>query len=116
VEVPPIMPGTEACVGRLIFDHMHEPAFWQIATEGTFMAACPLPGQVGEERQLEEENGKLKKIVADLSLDKEMLQDVSRDRFISHRASNFFRTLPEADIRSCRSVWSLRADFVAEVV
>jgi len=27
-------------------------------------------------RQLEEENGKLKKIVADLSLDKEMLQDV----------------------------------------
>jgi putative transposase len=29
-------------------------------------------------RQLEEENGKLKKIVADLSLDKEMLQDVIR--------------------------------------
>ncbi len=29
-------------------------------------------------RQLEEENGKLKKIVADLSLDKEMLQDVVR--------------------------------------
>ena len=28
--------------------------------------------------QLEEENGKLKKIVADLSLDKEMLQDVIR--------------------------------------
>jgi hypothetical protein len=29
-------------------------------------------------RQLEEENGKLKKIVADLSLGKEMLQDVIR--------------------------------------
>lgn len=29
-------------------------------------------------RQLEEENGKLKKIVADLSLDKAMLQDVIR--------------------------------------
>ena len=27
-------------------------------------------------KQLEKENGKLKKIVADLSLDKEMLQDV----------------------------------------
>jgi len=29
-------------------------------------------------KQLEEENGKLKKIVADLSLDKEMLQDVMK--------------------------------------
>ena len=29
-------------------------------------------------RQLEGENGKLKKIVADLSLDKKMLQDVIR--------------------------------------
>ena len=29
-------------------------------------------------RQLEEENGRLKRIVADLSLDKEMLQDVIR--------------------------------------
>jgi putative transposase len=29
-------------------------------------------------RQLEEENGKLKKLVADLSLDKAMLQDVIR--------------------------------------
>jgi putative transposase len=29
-------------------------------------------------RQLKEENGKLKKIVADLSLDKEMLQDLIR--------------------------------------
>jgi putative transposase len=29
-------------------------------------------------KQLEDENGKLKKIVADLSLDREMLQDVIR--------------------------------------
>ena len=29
-------------------------------------------------KQLEDENGKLKKLVADLSLDKEMLQDVIR--------------------------------------
>jgi putative transposase len=29
-------------------------------------------------KQLEEENGKLKKLVADLALDKEMLQDVIR--------------------------------------
>jgi len=29
-------------------------------------------------KQLEEENGKLKKLVADLSLDKAMLQDVIR--------------------------------------
>jgi putative transposase len=32
-------------------------------------------------RQLEDENGKLKKIVADLSLDKAMLQDVIRRKF-----------------------------------
>jgi putative transposase len=32
-------------------------------------------------RLLEEENGKLKKIVADLSLDKAMLQDVIRPKF-----------------------------------
>ena len=37
---------------------------------------------VGDElRQLEEENGKLKKIVAELSLDKAMLQDVIRRKF-----------------------------------
>jgi len=31
--------------------------------------------------QLKEENGKVKKIVADLSLDKAMLQDVIRRKF-----------------------------------
>jgi putative transposase len=37
-----------------------------------------LPSEMKRLRLLEEENGKLKKIVADLSLDKEMLQDVIR--------------------------------------
>lgn len=32
-------------------------------------------------RQLEEENQRLKRLVADLSLDKEMLQDVIRKKF-----------------------------------
>lgn len=35
-----------------------------------------MPSEMRRLRQLEEENGKLKKIVADLSLDKAMLQDV----------------------------------------
>ena len=37
-----------------------------------------LPSEVKRLRQLEDENGRLKRIVADLSLDKEMLQDVIR--------------------------------------
>ncbi len=37
-----------------------------------------LPSEMKRLKQLEEENGKLKKIVADLSLDKAMLQDVIR--------------------------------------
>lgn len=37
-----------------------------------------LPSEMRRMKQLEEENGKLKRIVADLSLDKEMLQDVTR--------------------------------------
>jgi putative transposase len=35
-----------------------------------------LPSEMKRLKQLEEENGKLKRIVADLALDKEMLQDV----------------------------------------
>ena len=35
-----------------------------------------MPSEMKRLKQLEEENGKLKKIVADLSLDKEMLQEV----------------------------------------
>lgn len=37
-----------------------------------------MPTEMRRLRQLEEENGRLKRIVADLSLDKEMLQDVIR--------------------------------------
>ncbi len=37
-----------------------------------------LPTEMRRLKQLEDENGKLKKLVADLSLDKEMLQDVIR--------------------------------------
>ena len=37
-----------------------------------------LPSEMKRLKQLEEENGKLKKLVADLALDKEMLQDVIR--------------------------------------
>jgi len=37
-----------------------------------------MPSEMKRLRQLEEENGRLKRIVADLSLDKEMLQDVLR--------------------------------------
>ena len=37
-----------------------------------------LPTEMRRLKQLEDENGKLKKIVADLTLDREMLQDVIR--------------------------------------
>jgi putative transposase len=39
------------------------------------------PTELRRLRQLEEENTKLKKIVADLSLDKAMLQDVLKKKF-----------------------------------
>jgi putative transposase len=37
-----------------------------------------LPSEMRRLKQLEDENSKLRKVVADLSLDKEMLQDVIR--------------------------------------
>ena len=37
-----------------------------------------MPSEMKRLKQLEEENGRLKRIVANLSLDKEMLQDVIR--------------------------------------
>jgi putative transposase len=40
-----------------------------------------LPGEARELKQLREENGKLKRLVADLSLDKVMLQDVIQNKF-----------------------------------
>lgn len=50
-------------------------------SEATFYAwrkkyAGLMPSEMRRLRQLEDENGKLKKLVADLSLDKAMLQDV----------------------------------------
>ena len=40
-----------------------------------------MPSEMKRLRQLEEENAKLKRIVADLSLDKAMLQDVLSKKF-----------------------------------
>jgi putative transposase len=37
-----------------------------------------MPSEMKRLRELEEENNRLKRIVADLSLDKEMLQDIVR--------------------------------------
>jgi putative transposase len=37
-----------------------------------------MPSEIKRLRELEEENNRLKRIVADLSLDKEMLQDIVR--------------------------------------
>ena len=45
---------------------------------GPKTGASSTPSEMKRLRQLEEENGKLKKLVADLSLDKAMLQDVIR--------------------------------------
>jgi putative transposase len=39
-----------------------------------------MPSEVRRLRQLEEENSRLKRLVADLSLDKEMLQEVIRKK------------------------------------
>ena len=39
------------------------------------------PSQARELKQLREENSKLKRLIADLSLDKAMLQDVNRKKW-----------------------------------
>jgi putative transposase len=39
-----------------------------------------MPSEVRRLKQLEEENARLKRMVADLSLDKDMLQDVIRQK------------------------------------
>ncbi len=39
-----------------------------------------MPSEVKKLRQLEEENGRLRKVVADLTLDKEILQEVIRPK------------------------------------
>ena len=40
-----------------------------------------LPNEIRRLKQLEDENSKLRKVVADLTLDKEMLQDALRRKF-----------------------------------
>lgn len=40
-----------------------------------------LPSEMKKYKQLEEENARLKRLVADISLDKEMLQEVLRKKF-----------------------------------
>ncbi len=57
-------------------------ALWDIS-QATYFAwkkkySGLLPPEMRRLKQLEEENARLKRIVADLSLDKEMLQDIVR--------------------------------------
>ena len=40
-----------------------------------------LPGEARELKQLREENSRLKRVVADLTLDKVMLQDIVQKKF-----------------------------------
>ena len=47
---------------------------WEKKLEGL------MPSEVRKLRQLEEENARLRRLVADLSLDKEMLQEVIRKK------------------------------------
>lgn len=59
-------------------------------------------------RQLEEENRKLKQLVADLSLDREMLQDVLKKMdFMADQLANGqrFRVFTLVDDFSCESVY-----------
>jgi putative transposase len=49
------------------------------------------PSEARELKQLRDENAKLKRLVADLSLDKVMLQDVVQKKFQS----------PSSNVRSC---------------
>ncbi|WP_435171775.1 transposase, partial [Falsirhodobacter sp. 1013] len=46
-----------------------------------------LPDEMRRLKALEEENSRLKKIVADLTLDREMLQDVIRRKLVRQQAS-----------------------------
>ncbi len=55
-----------------------------------------MPSEMRRLRQLEEENAKLKRIVADLSLDKAMLQDVLSKSVWSAPSVQGFRTFRQA--------------------
>jgi len=64
-----------------------------------------LPIEMRRLKQLEDENGKLRKVVADLSLDKEMLQDVIRRKHcgLSGSASWLTRCVASGTWRPCRA-------------
>jgi putative transposase len=52
-----------------------------------------MPSEVRRLRQIEEENGKLKKLVADLSLDKAMLQDVLTKKLVRQCLLDHWRSI-----------------------
>src|ERR1700742_514480 len=64
-----------------------------------------MPSEMKRLRQLEEENGKLKKIVADLSLDRAMLQDVIRRTARKRQLVDHARATWQVSIRrACRAL------------
>ncbi len=68
-----------------------------------------MPSEVRKLRQLEEENQRLKRLVADLSLDKEMLQEVIRKKALKparrREMVDFIRTCFRVSIRrACKAI------------
>ncbi len=55
-----------------------------------------MPSEMRRLKQLEKENVRLKRLAADLSLDKEMLQDVVRRKLLSLRVAGRWWTISEA--------------------
>ena len=64
-----------------------------------------MPSEMKRLRELEQENARLKKIVADLSLDKEMLQDVIKRKLVAIVART--NGAPKATLPG-RGRWSMR--------
>ena len=69
-------------VGQLVWGFISArddiPLAEESARKGHLSGIWLLPTEMRRLKQLEDENAKLRKVVADLSLDKEMLQDVIR--------------------------------------
>ncbi|MBB4574535.1 AcrR family transcriptional regulator [Rhizobium lentis] len=68
-----------------------------------------MPSEMKRLRQLEEENAKLKRIVADLSLDKAMLQDVRPRAQVCRRMPASFAAASNADRASASGTTPLAA-------
>lgn len=82
---------------------MSEPTFYRWKSKFGGM----LPSDMKRLKQLEEENAKLKKLVADLSLDKVMLQDVLSKKMVGpaeqREAVMYLQAVYDAsERRSCR--------------